>query len=96
VQFLVVATNLAVSAQDQRSMSSIQPSVDIFYQIDGAYKQPAKEGEEHDIEEFEEQENRGHPLALEINPYVEARNCNITHLKEAIKGLGIEEAVEKL
>jgi hypothetical protein len=55
VQFLVVATNLAVSAQDQRSMSSIQPSVDIFCQIDGAYKQPAKEEEEHDIEEFEEQ-----------------------------------------
>jgi hypothetical protein len=49
------SNNLVVSTQDQRSMSSIQPSVDIFCQIDGAYKQPAKEEEEHDIEEFEEQ-----------------------------------------
>jgi hypothetical protein len=31
-------------------MSGTQPSVDIFYQVDGAYKQLAKEEEEeHDI-----------------------------------------------
>ncbi len=45
-----------------RSMSGTQPSIDILCQIDGAYKQPIEEGEEHDIKEFEEQENRGHPL----------------------------------
>jgi hypothetical protein len=35
-------------------MSSTQRNVDIFCQINGAYKQLAEEGEEHDIEEFEE------------------------------------------
>jgi hypothetical protein len=77
-------------------MSSIQPNVDIFYQIDGAYKQPTEDGEEHDIEEFEEQENRGHPLAPKINPYVEARNCNIVRLKGTVKGLGIEKVIKDL
>jgi hypothetical protein len=70
-------------------MSSIQPSIDIFCQVDGAYKQPPKEGDEHDIEEFEEQENRGHPLVPETNPYLDARNHNTAHLKEVMKGLGI-------
>jgi hypothetical protein len=73
-------------------MLNTQPNIDIFYQIDGVYKQLAKEGEEHDIEEFEKQENRGHPLA----PYVEARNLNIARLKETVKGLRIEEVVEDL
>jgi hypothetical protein len=35
-------------------MSSTQPIVNIFYQVNGVYKQPTKEWEEHDIEEFEE------------------------------------------
>jgi hypothetical protein len=67
-------------------MSSIQPNLDIFYQVNGAYKQPAEEGEEHDIKDFEEQENRGHPFALETNPYVEAKNLNNVCFKEVVKG----------
>jgi hypothetical protein len=77
-------------------MSDTRPSVNIFYQTNGVYKQPVEEGEENDIKKFEEQENRNHPFALERNPYVEARNCNIVYLKETVKGLGIEETIKDL